>query len=72
MKYWTYIEPKDPPTDFTPVYITLSEDEILERFWAYRYVILCEIWGKEKTDAEYSKQDCIDEFVIIHEAWESE
>lgn len=71
MKYWTYIEPKDPPKDFTPVYITLSEDEILEKYWDYQYNKLCELWGKEKTDAEYSKQDCIDEFVIIHEAWES-
>ena len=72
MRYWTYIEPKNPPDDFTPVYITLSEDEILEKYWDYRYNQVCESWGKEKTDAEYSKQDCIDEFVIIHEAWESE
>jgi len=70
MKYWTFVEPGEDGT--TPVYQTLSDDEILEQYWDYWYGKMCEKYGKEKVDTGWSKQDCIDDWVIVHWAWESD
>lgn len=51
---------------------TLSEQEILDTYWDYWYNSMCKKFGQEVVDRDYSKQDCIDDFVIINWAWESE
>jgi len=68
VKYWTYIEPKD---DWSPLYLTYSEDEIIEQYYPYWYSKMCKKFGKEVVDRDYSKQDCIQDWVVTHWAWES-
>ncbi len=69
MRYWTICYPNE--NDET-VYETLSEDDILKQYWDYWYGKMCEKFGKEHVDANYSKQDCIDDWTILHWAWKSE
>ncbi len=69
MRYWTICYPNE--NDET-VYETLSEDDILKQYWDYWYGKMCEKFGKEHVDANYSKQDCIDDWTILHWAWNSE
>ena len=68
MKYWTICYPDN---EDNTVYETLSEDEILQQYWDYWYGKMCEKFGKEHVDANYSKQDCIEDWCIVHWAWES-
>lgn len=70
MKYWTYVELGDDGV--SPVYETLSDQEILDRYWDYWYGRMCEKFGKDHVDATYTKQDCIDDWVVVHWAWESD
>ena len=72
MRYWTIAEPKDPEKDdFSPEYFTYSDEEILKEYWDYWYGRMCDKFGKEHVDANYSPQDCIDDWVIVHWAIES-
>lgn len=50
---------------------TLSEEEILSEYWDYWYDRMCKKFGKEHVDANYCRQDCIDDWIIVHWAWES-
>ena len=67
MKYYSIAYP-DGDND---VVETLSEAEILSEYWDYWYELMCKKYGKDEVDANYSKQDCIDDWVIVHWAWES-
>lgn len=73
MKYYSYCEPKDPVNgDFSAVTITLSEQEILKEYWDYWYERMIQKFGKEHVDANYCPKDCIDDWCVIHWAWESD
>lgn len=71
MKYWTYVQPGDDG-GVSPVYITLSEQEILDQYWDYWYGQMCKALGKEEVDAKWTKQDCIDDWIVVHWAWKSD
>jgi hypothetical protein len=74
MKYWSYNEydPDSPLADASGGYVvTLSEEEILKRYWDYWYGRMCEKFGAEHVNANYSVQDCLDDWVIGNWAWES-
>ena len=68
MKYWTIAYPDREGND---VVETLSEDEILKEYWGYWYGRMCDKYGKEYVDANYTKQDCIDDWTVVHWAVES-
>jgi hypothetical protein len=68
MRYWSIGYPDEDGND---VVETLSEDEVLEQYWAHWYGKMCQKFGKEHVDTNYTKQDCIDDWVIVHWAWES-
>lgn len=68
MKYYTISYPDENDNDVTE---TLSEKEIVEQFWHYWYGKMCEKFGKEHVDANYTVQDCIDDWVVVHWAVES-
>lgn len=74
MKYYSYNEydPESPLADEKGGYVvTKSEKEILREYWPYWYVRMCNKFGKEEVDAKFSKQDCIDDWIIVNWAWES-
>ncbi len=68
MKYYTYITPDD---DNRPIYHTYSEDDIIKEYWPYWYGKMCEKYGKHLVDKDYSYKECIEDWIIVHWAWES-
>jgi hypothetical protein len=71
MKYYTYIEPTSAE-DMTPLYITMSEEEILKEYWEYWYGKMCAKFGQEHVDANYSTKECIEDWCVVHWAQESD
>lgn len=49
---------------------TLSEDDIRKEYYPYWYSKMCKRYGKEVVDEKYSFQDCIDDWCVVHWAWE--
>lgn len=68
MRYWSYNEQLN---EIDSQVVTLSEEDILNYYWGWWYDKMCKKFGKEVVDRDYSKQDCIDDWVISHWAWES-
>ena len=68
MRYWSYNEQTESLDD--AVVVTVSDDDILDMYWAWWYSKMCEKFGKEVVDRDYTKQDCIDDWVVVHWAWE--
>lgn len=71
MKYYSYNEydPNSPLADDKGGYVvTLSEKEILEQYWDYWCDRMRQV-GKDPN--QYSQLDCIDDWCIVHWAWES-
>lgn len=66
MRYWSYNEPAGTGS----IVVTMSEDEILDQYWNWWYSKMCEKFGREVVDNNYTKQDCIDDWVVVHWAWE--
>ena len=50
--------------------VTLSEDEIKARYWDYWYGKMTDKYGKEHVDANYCWEDCLDNWIVVHWAWE--
>ena len=69
MKYYSYIVEY---SEEGPVIITNSEQEIIDEYYGYWYKRMRDKFGKEHVDANYTKQDCIDDWVVTHWAWEIE
>jgi len=71
MRYWSYNEQTEKDGVEGNVVLTVSDEDILKEYWPYWYEKMCEKFGKEHVDANYCPEDCIDDFVVIHWAWES-
>lgn len=70
MRYYSYNEyDHNNPSEGSVV--TLSEVDILKEYWPYWYGKMCEKYGQERVDAEYSFEDCLDDWQVVHWAWES-
>lgn len=69
MRYFTYIEPGEEDEE---VHVTLSEDEIRNEYYPYWYGKMCKKFGKENVDKNYSFEDCLEDWRIIHWAVESD
>lgn len=70
MKYYTYVQPTSSD-DTSPIYITLSEEEILKEYWDYWYERMCNKFGKEIVDNTYSSKECIEDWAVSTWAWDS-
>ena len=64
MKTYTYVEPGDDGV--TPVVVTLTEDEIIDRYWKYWSNAMEKI-GKH---SEINRENCIEDFCIVNWAVE--
>lgn len=68
MKYYSYNEYRpDTPDDHNMV-ITMSEEEILREYWDYWSDKMAKKYGKNSP--KICKQLCIEEWVVVHWAWE--
>ena len=75
MKYYSYNEydPESPQADDDGGYVvTMSEQNIKDEYWLYWYEKMCKKYGSDKVDKDYSLQDCIDDWVAVNWAWESD
>jgi hypothetical protein len=50
----------------------LSEDQILDEYWSYWYDEMCNKYGKQYVDETYTKDHCIEDWVIVNWAYEVE
>lgn len=69
MRYWTFVQPTDDSGESE--YVTMSEDEIRKEYWPYWYGKMCEKFGKDTVDKDYSFEDCLVDWEIVHWAWPS-
>lgn len=70
MLYYSYNEPDvDANGNMIHNIITKSEQEIINEYYNYWYERMCDKFGKEHVDANYTKYDCIDDWIIINWAW---
>ncbi len=51
--------------------VTVSEEEIRKTYYPYWYDKMCKKFGKQSVDETYSFEECLDEWIVIHRAWES-
>ena len=58
-----------PDENDRPVYETFSEKEIIEMYWPYWYKQMCKKYGKAHVDSNYTRKDCVEDWVVIHWAW---
>ena len=70
MRYFTYIEPRNPPEDMEAVYITLSEEEIIDQYYPYWSEQMIKKYGIEEFETKWNVKDCIDDFAVLHWAEE--
>lgn len=72
MRYFSYNEydPDSPHADEMGGYVvTMSEDEIRREYYPYWYGKMCEKYGKEYVDANYSFEECLLDWQCVHWAW---
>lgn len=66
MRYYSFAY----PTEGDDVVETRSEDDIRKEYYPYWYGKMCEKFGKEYVDANYCFEDCLDDWTVVHWAWE--
>ena len=71
MKYFSYNH-YDPDHEDGGYVRTVSEQEILDEYWDWWYGKMCEKFGKDHVDANYSSEDCVEDWVVVNWAWEVE
>jgi hypothetical protein len=64
MRYYSFY---DGPVE---VITTLSEVEIHKSYWEYWYGKMCTKFGKDTVDKCYSSEDCLQDWTVVHWAWE--
>jgi hypothetical protein len=49
---------------------TLSEDDIIREYYPVWSSKMIDKYGEEEFNKNYSRQDCIDVWIMIHSAWQ--
>jgi hypothetical protein len=73
MRYYSYNEydPDSPLADDTGGYVvTVSEEDIKLKYWPYWYKKMCERFGQETVDRDYSFENCLDDWIVVNWATE--
>lgn len=66
MRYFSYNEYDDNGGHV----VTMSEEEIRKEYYPYWYGKMCNKFGKDHVDEKYSFEDCLDDWQVVHWAWE--
>ena len=74
MRYFSYDNPAmDMNGDIlNNVVVTLSEEDIRRDYYPWWYDKMCQKFGKEEVDKNYCFEDCLDDWIIVNWAWESD
>jgi hypothetical protein len=71
MRYFSYNGYiTDPVVD--PIVVTKSEEDIRNEYWPYWYELMCKKYGKDVVDSKYCFEDCLEDFIVVNWAWESD
>ena len=74
MRYFCYNE-YDPVSlladDSGGYVVTMCEERIRAEYYPWWYGKMCEKFGKEHVDQNYSFEDCLQDWITVHWAWES-
>jgi hypothetical protein len=68
MRYWSIAYPDGNDNNIVE---TLSEDQIIEQYYPYWSGKMIEKFGQEEFDKNWSKKECIEDWIVVHWAWES-
>ena len=73
MRYFSFNEydSESPLADESGGYVsTVSEEDIRRDYYPYWYGKMCEKFGKKHVDENYCFDDCLDDWQVVHWAWE--
>jgi hypothetical protein len=68
MRYYSYNEYSENP-NANPL-VTVSEEDIRRDYWPFWYYKMCKKYGQEIVDRDYSFENCLSDWMVIHWAWE--
>lgn len=68
MRYFTYAEFVESTEK--PSFVTISEDDIRKEYYPFWYEKMCKKYGKEEVDKTWSFEECLEDWIIVHWAWE--
>jgi hypothetical protein len=72
MRYYSYNEynPDNPRADASGGYVeTVSEHDVRRTYWPYWYKKMCEKYGQDTVDRDYSFEDCLSDWITVNWAW---
>ena len=67
MRYYSFNEQDDKGND---VVQTMSEDEIREEYYPWWKERMIKKYGEEEFKKRWSFEECIEDWIVIHLAWE--
>ena len=67
MRYYSYNEYVE---DESNLIVTMSEEDIRRDYWPFWYGKMCKKYGKEHVDANYSFEECLEDWIVVNWAWE--
>jgi hypothetical protein len=50
--------------------VTVSEEDIRKEYWPYWYKKMCAKYEQSYVDQNYTFEDCLEDWVVVHWAWE--
>jgi hypothetical protein len=68
MRYYSFVETADNPEGHRVV--TMSEDEIRAEYYPYWLTRMHAKYGEAVVQERYSFEDCLDDWIVSHWAWE--
>lgn len=68
MRYYCYNEMTDDGDDEI---VLVSEEDVRQTYYPYWYRKMCDKFGKEVVDEKYSFEDCLDDWIVVNWAWQS-
>ena len=73
MRYYSFNEfSNDENGEVIGKVVTVSEAEISKTYYyPYWYDKMCKKFGKQIVDEKYSFEECLDDWIVVHCAWES-
>jgi hypothetical protein len=71
MRYYSFNDyDGDDPSNGHKI-TTMSEEEIRKEYYPYWYDKMCNKFGKEHVDKNYSFEECLIDWITVHWAWAS-
>jgi hypothetical protein len=73
MRYYSYNQfSNDENGEVIGKVVTVSEEEIKDGYFPYWYDKMCEKYGKKIVDENYSFEECLNDWIVVDCAWESD